>query len=238
MYRNLHHLETRLLTFSVSQPAPNLERGQTVDGFYHWLAITGTQALDGYGTVMQFNHPGWINFNDWKYHPEVESIAQLEEIGNGWGSSYFFSWDEWVRSLDYGWKVGATNNSDNHTPNWGTITPHRTGVVMPALTKGDLLDALRAGRTYASEDSNTGLFFKANGYWMGSELPNPGNLTFEIWGGALHRRRRGHYLDAADRRCLRLELCARRHARRALLLRDGDAGGWRPHRLLARVDDG
>ena len=182
VYNTVRHAVRSDVGFTYADYTPNLELGQTVDGFYHWLAITGTQALDDYGTVMQFNHPGWINFNDWKYHPEVESIAQLEEIGNGWGSSYFFSWDEWVRSLDYGWKVGATNNSDNHTPNWGTITPHRTGVVMPALTKGDLLDALRAGRTYASEDSNTGLFFKANGYWMGSELPNPGNLTFEIWG--------------------------------------------------------
>ncbi|MBP8864303.1 MAG: Ig-like domain-containing protein, partial [Anaerolineae bacterium] len=182
VYNTVRHAVRSDVDFTYADYTPNLERGQTVDGFYHWLAITGTQALDGYGTVMQFNHPGWINFNDWKYHPEVESIAQLEEIGNGWGSSYFFSWDEWVRSLDYGWKVGATNNSDNHTSSWGTITPHRTGVVMPALTKGDLLDALRAGRTYASEDSNTELFFKANGYWMGSELPNTGNLTFEIWG--------------------------------------------------------
>jgi len=182
VYNTVRHAVRSDVGFTYADYTPNLELGQTVDGFYHWLAITGTQALDDYGTVMQFNHPGWINFNDWKYHPEVESIAQLEEIGNGWGSSYFFSWDEWVRSLDYGWKVGATNNSDNHTPSWGTITPHRTGVVMPALTKGDLLDALRAGRTYASEDSNTELFFKANGYWMGSELPNTGNLTFEIWG--------------------------------------------------------
>jgi len=161
---------------------PNLEKGETVDGFYNWLAITGTLALDGSGTVMQFNHPGWINFNDWKYHPEVEEIAQLEEVGNGWGGSYFFSWEEWIRSLDYGWKAGATNNSDNHSPNWGTVTTHRTGIVMPALTKADMMDALRAARTYASEDANTALYFKANGYWMGSELPNTGNMTFEIWG--------------------------------------------------------
>lgn len=161
---------------------PNLEKGETVDGFYNWLAITGTQALDDSGTVMMFNHPGWINFNDWKYHPEVEEIVQLEEVGNGWGSSYFFSWEEWIRSLDYGWKVGATNNSDNHTPNWGTITTHRTGIVAPALTKADLMDALRAGRTYASEDANTTFYFKANGYWMGSELPNTGSMSFEVWG--------------------------------------------------------
>jgi Bacterial Ig-like domain len=161
---------------------PNLEQGVTVEGFYHWLSITGTQALDGSGTVLQFNHPSWINFNDWAYHPEVEEVAELEEVGNGWGSSYVFSWDEWIRSLDYGWQVGATNNSDNHNYDWGCISPDRTGVVMGGLTKDDLLEALRARRTFATEDSNYDLFFKANGYWMGSEIPNTGQITFHLWG--------------------------------------------------------
>jgi len=161
---------------------PNLEAGVTVQGFYPWVAITGTQALDGAGTVMQFNHPGWIDFNDWAYHPEVEDVAELEEVGNGWGTSYTFSWDEWIKSLDYGWRVGATNNSDNHMREWGCISPHRTGVVMPALTKDYLLEALRSRRTYASEDGNFDLFFKANGQWMGSELPNTGSMAFEVSG--------------------------------------------------------
>jgi len=161
---------------------PNLEQGVTVEGFYHWLAITGTMAVDAAGTVMQFNHPGWINFNDWAYHPEVEDVAELEEVGNGWGSSYVFSWEEWIRSLDYGWQVGATNNSDNHELGWGCITPHRTGVVMPALTKENLLAALRARRTFATEDANAALFFKGNGFWMGSEMPNSGQIAFHIWG--------------------------------------------------------
>jgi len=161
---------------------PNLEQGVTVEGFYHWLAITGTQALDGAGTVLQFNHPSWINFNDWAYHPEVEEVAELEEVGNGWDSSYVFSWDEWIRSLDYGWQVGAANNSDNHNYDWGCISPHRTGVVMADLTKDDLLGALRARRTFATEDSNYDLFFQANGYWMGAEIPNTGQIAFHLWG--------------------------------------------------------
>ncbi len=159
---------------------PNLEPGVTVDGFYNWLANPGLTTIDDNGILMMFNHPGWMNFNDWAYHPEVEHLAQLEEVGNGWGTSYVFSFDEWVRSLDYGWQVGATNNSDNHSLLWGTIVDHRTGVVMPDLTKGDLMDALRARRTFATEDSNYGLHFKANGYWMGSELPNTGLIDFLI----------------------------------------------------------
>ncbi len=161
---------------------PNLEPGSTVAGFYQWLATTGRIGLDEAGTVMQFNHPGWINFNDWRYHPEVSDTARLEEVGNGNGTSYDFSEDQYIRSLDYGWKVGATNNADTHTTYWGTNTEHRTGVLMPELTKDALLEALRARRTYASEDRNFSLSMKANGAWMGSEIPNVGFIQFEIVG--------------------------------------------------------
>ncbi len=30
--------------------------------------------------------------------------------------------------------------------------------------------------------ANYELFFKANGYWMGSEIPNTGQIAFHIWG--------------------------------------------------------
>ena len=161
---------------------PNLEAGSTVAGFYQWAASTGMIGLDPAGTVMQFNHPGWINFNDWTYHPEVSAIARLEEVGNGNGSSYDFSEDEFIRSLDYGWKVGATNNADTHTAYWGTNTDHRTGVLMAELTKDALLEALRERRTYATEDKNFSLRMKANGAWMGSEIANSGSMAFEIDG--------------------------------------------------------
>jgi hypothetical protein len=161
---------------------PNLEKGVTVDGFYNWLSITGTQALDGAGTLAQFNHPGWINFNDWTYHPEVSPTMKLEEVGNGNGSSYVFSEEEYIRSLDYGWKIAATNNADTHSTFWGTNTDHRTGVWLANLTKDDLLAALRARRTFATEDKNYRLSVRANGQWMGSDIPNVGSLAFEVTG--------------------------------------------------------
>jgi hypothetical protein len=161
---------------------PNLEAGVTVDGFYHWLSITGTVGLNGEPTIAQFNHPGWINFNDWAFHPEVSPTMKLEEVGNGSGTSYVFSEDEYIRSLDYGWKIGATNNADTHSPYWGSNTPHRTGAWMPSLTKADLLDALEARRTFATEDVNYALSLKANGIWMGSEIDNTSSLAFEIRG--------------------------------------------------------
>lgn len=183
VYNTVRHAVRSNVNCAYCDYTPNLEPGVTVEGFYRWLVITGTQAVDDAGVVMQFNHPGWINFNDWAYHPEVEDLAELEEVGNGYTSaSYVFSWDEWVRSLDYGWKVGATSNSDNHATDWGCIVPHRTGVVMPALTKRNLLEALRARRTFATEDANGALYYKANGYWMGADIPNTGQILFQVWG--------------------------------------------------------
>jgi uncharacterized protein YdeI (BOF family) len=161
---------------------PNLEAGSTVTGFYPWLVSSVNTPLDSAGEVMQFNHPGWINFNDWFYHPEVSGIAKLEEVGNGSGTSYVFSEYEYIRSLDYGWKLGATNNADTHSTYWGTNTDHRTGVLMPELTKTALLEALRERRTFASEDKDFSLTMKANGAWMGSEIANTGTIAFDITG--------------------------------------------------------
>ncbi len=182
VYNTVRHACRADTGFAYCDYTPNLERGVTVDGFYHWLSVTGTHALDSAGTVMQFNHPGWINFNDWTFHPEVSDTARLEEVGNGSGSSYAFSEDEYIRSLDYGWKVGATNNADTHSFAWGTNTPHRTGVWMPDLTRSDLMEALRERRTFATEDRNYDLYLKANGVWMGQIIPNTGQLVFEIYG--------------------------------------------------------
>jgi len=176
-----HAVRTNVPGCTYCDYTPNFEAGETVQGFYPWLAVTGTQAIDGAGTLMQFNHPGWINFNDWAFHPEVAGTARLEEVGNGSGTSYAFSEDEYIRSLDYGWKVGATNNADTHSTHWGTNTPHRTGVWMPGLTKSDLMEALRARRTFGSEDTNYELYLKGNGAWMGTEIPNTGEIAFEIY---------------------------------------------------------
>ncbi len=177
-----HATRTNVVGCTYCDYTPNLEAGATVQGFYPWLVSASNTALDDAGMVMQFNHPGWINFNDWTYHPEVSEIARLEEVGNGSGASYVFSEEEFLRSLDYGWKLGATNNADTHSAYWGVNTDHRTGVLMPELTKDALLEAMRLRRTFATEDKNFSLSMKANGSWMGSEIANSGQIEFEIQG--------------------------------------------------------
>ncbi|TLN18881.1 hypothetical protein FDZ74_06505, partial [bacterium] len=177
-----HATRTNVAGCTFCDYTPNLEAGVTVQGFYPWLVSAVNTPLDAAGEVMQFNHPGWINFNDWFFHPEVSAIARQEEVGNGSGSSYVFSEEEFIRSLDYGWKVGATNNADTHSTQWGTNTDARTGVMMAELSKTALLEALRERRTFATEDKNFSLSMKANGAWMGSEIANTGSIQFEISG--------------------------------------------------------
>jgi hypothetical protein len=56
--------------------------------------------------------------------------------------------------LNRGFHVAPSVDQDNHRRTWGTIHDGRTAVVAPALTKRDVLDALRARHAYATTDRN------------------------------------------------------------------------------------
>ena len=72
--------------------------------------------------------------------------------------------------MNRGWHVGAASNQDNHRADWGTATPARTGVVAPELTRESILAALRAMRTYATEDRNVRAFLACQAQPMGSSV--------------------------------------------------------------------
>lgn len=154
-----------------------------LQSFYQWVE-------DNPEALVQFNHPGWMNFQDFLYVPSVEEQVQLQEVGNGFGDSYTWTEEAYRRALDYGWRVGATNNSDYHgtqgTNVYGLVTASRTGVLLPeaendgGLTRENLLAAIKAMRTFATEDTNFAITMKADGKWMGSLLDNDGELDFEI----------------------------------------------------------
>ncbi len=181
VYNTVRHPTRSDMGYAYGDYVPGLEDGATVIGFYTWLAQTGTVALDETGSFAQFNHPGWLNFNDWAYHPEVLHLMPLAEMGNGYGASYTWSEEQSIRALDYGWRVAPSDNADMHIAEWGAH-PMRTGIWATALTKAGVMEALRARRTFASEDRNYELALRANGYWMGSEIPNVGTIAFQITG--------------------------------------------------------
>jgi DNA/RNA endonuclease YhcR with UshA esterase domain len=146
----------------------------TLAEFYLWLVAQPD-------AIAQFNHPfADTDFNDFAHDPAADAAIVLQEVGNGSGAQYHTFEGAYLRSLYAGWHVGATNNGDTETPDWGADTPHRTGVVVPALTKGHILEALRARRTFATEDSNLALALRAGENWMGSIIPKAPAITFAV----------------------------------------------------------
>ena len=138
----------------------------TLAEFYAWLK---TQP----DAISQFNHPFTLqDFGSFAYDAAVDQKVTLQEVGNG-SPPYSYARLEasYIYALDKGWHVGATNNQDNHAANWGYPPNNLTGIVASSLTSADVLAAMKAMRTYGTEDRNLQLSFLANGYWMGSTIP-------------------------------------------------------------------
>jgi hypothetical protein len=138
--------------------------------------------MEGKGAVATFNHPGWNEqgmWNDFQYSLAGNRTIRLLEVGSGPYARNTLYERSYIRALDRGWKVGATNSQDNHRADWGTAADTRTGVVARALTHESLMEALRALRTYSTEDRNVQVRFAGNGKWMGEILPL-GKVELEI----------------------------------------------------------
>ncbi len=146
----------------------------TLADFYAWMALHPE-------AKGQFNHPGWMNFNDWEYFAEAEPTMQLLEVGNGAYSYYVWTEKEYQKALDYGWRVGPTNNGDTHSEEWGIDNLGRSGIWATELTYDGVLEAMDAMRVFATEDTNLELYLKADGAWMGETIPNDGNIAFEVY---------------------------------------------------------
>lgn len=127
--------------------------------------------------VGMFNHPGnnWGDFEDYGYWSENadRQMALAEIKGRGYDLQY-------ALLLSRGWHVAPSFNEDNHAPNWTVASPYITGVLAPALTRENIMEAFRARRVYSSADPTMKVFYKINGDWMGSRLNNPSELNVSI----------------------------------------------------------
>jgi len=85
---------------------------------------------------------------------------------------------QYALSLAAGWHAGLSAGMDNHGTTWGQY--RGMGLVAPALTREAILDALRARRTFSTENRQFVLTAQANGYWMGSVIPYWATLNFTI----------------------------------------------------------
>ncbi len=127
--------------------------------------------------VGMFNHPGqaWGDFEDYGFWtPEADRQMALAEIkGRGYDLQY-------ALLLSRGWHVAPSFNEDNHAPNWTVASPYITGVLAPALTRENMMEAFRARRVYSSADPTMKIFYKINGEWMGARLNNPSELKVSV----------------------------------------------------------
>ncbi|MCR4683304.1 MAG: hypothetical protein K5647_08240 [Clostridiales bacterium] len=137
---------------------------------YEWLA-------DRPEGVGMFNHPGvaWGDFEEFGFISDrAVKAMSLAEIK---GPSYDF---EYSLLLSKGWKASPVTNEDNHKPNWTTASPMTGCVLAPALTRQNIVDSFKAGRTYTTSDRTMKILYRLNGAWMGSEIVDPDVLRFSI----------------------------------------------------------
>jgi len=136
--------------------------------------------------LAQFNHPirRFGTFYDFKYVPAADRYLNLIEVGNGnWASGDIITFEmemAYRKALTRGWHVGATANQDNHKPNWGTANEARTAVIAEKLTKSNILKALMARHTYATEDSDASVTFACDEAIMGDIVYDVDTATLTI----------------------------------------------------------
>ncbi len=156
------------------------ESTSNLAGFYSWV--------DSQNAIAGYNHPSpsyGTNFNNFQYYSADADNMCTFEVFNGKRTSSYET--QYISALDKGWLVGAVSNQDNHEKLWGTQASddgrvYLTGIHAPALTKSDILAAIRARHVYAmtvstsTPDDRILLWFSANDQQMGSTI-SPGTIT-------------------------------------------------------------
>lgn len=130
-----------------------------------------------HNVVLQVNHAAsakW-NFNGLPYNEAGDKVVRLFEVRRDEEDEVF------RRALASGWHVAPTGTDDSHSAEWGVRA--WTGVLMPGLSKANLLDALRQRRVYSTTDRNCRLRFELNGAKLGEILAEPQdsvNITVQV----------------------------------------------------------
>ena len=150
---------------------------------YNWLAGQPTSV------VAHLNHPDRLggrpmgpmgDHYDYMYHAGAD--ARVWGIESDLVFEYYTAY---AVALNRGWGISPVGYGDgNYAESAGC---RRYGVFAPDITRTDLLEALNANRTYGSSHPDSqhrgelAVAFLANGHWMGSTIPRPSSLEFEIY---------------------------------------------------------
>jgi hypothetical protein len=147
--------------------------------------------------VIQFNHPKDFHQRSEEYGADdfgtkakwisrMDAVASLVELLNGPGmkktngNSPGVMESDFYRLLGLGFHLSPVADQDNHYKNWGTTTNARTGLVCNGLSRAGLLNAMRTGHSYASEDRNLRIVCWAQKKLAGEKVQRSpdGTLTF------------------------------------------------------------
>jgi len=84
------------------------------------------------------------------------AFATETDYSGGSSSSYLSYYENLLLK---GYKLGPGADLDTHNANWGLASGQRTAILATSLTKTNVRDALKAGRTFATDDRNLAIDF-------------------------------------------------------------------------------
>lgn len=127
--------------------------------------------------IAMFNHPCaiWGDFDNFGHLSDAvrERVCLFEVRGHAYRAAY-------ARALAKGWRVAPVYNDDTHSREFVTEKIGMSVFLAHALTRENLLTAVRRRRTYSTTDATLRLSYRVNGAWLGSELEAPNKLTVTV----------------------------------------------------------
>jgi len=136
------------------------------------------EAVARAGVVVKFNHPGDGSgvFNGMAFSKVGDRALQLMEVRRDKEEQAF------IRALDQGWHIAPDGSDDTHSANWGNVRSW-TGMLMPGLSRRNVMHALKQRRCYSSLDRNCRLHFSVNDAPMGDiiDLGACRTVELDVW---------------------------------------------------------
>ncbi len=103
-------------------------------------------------------------------------ITSVEVCSGAFGARYIRREKYYFKLLDIGWKLGAVNSLNTVSLDFGNYD-NVTGVLLPKLSKGTLIDSFRSRHTFSSESRSLLLYFFANDILMGGIISSDCNIV-------------------------------------------------------------
>lgn len=138
------------------------------------------KVVDSLGAFCYLAHPGNTDFGNLiskPYNPDIDKVLQGTALKSGPAFSTnttmtdpsSTTYESYYHALlRLGYHVAPTADQDNHYTNFGMSNQQRSVVLSKALTRTDILNALKNRNVYASEDVNMKVQFNINNYIMGN----------------------------------------------------------------------